>query len=157
MIVDEVIDALVAAAVASPALAGVMIADGPKLSGDTNRDRVFVGSDIDPTAPGAEGQNNPDLLPGVVDVHRFAVVCIAESRTGDTDPLTLRERRSRAFVLMTAVGALLRPAASMRVLGVEALQAAWLSEWSLSQIQTEKGLYVGITFRVECIARPSTI
>jgi hypothetical protein len=156
MIVNDVIDALVAAGTASPDLAGVMVTDGPALSGNSDRDRLFIGSDVDPTAPAAEGQNAPETLPGVVDAHRFAVMCVAESRIGDTDPTSLRQRRSRTFELMTAVGKVLRPSASMRVLGVEALEAAWLGDWQLSQIQTDRGIYVGIAFRVECVARPST-
>jgi len=159
---DVALDTLVALVTACQAiavtgqpLAGVVVVDGPRTDDSTDRrDRLFVGADLDTAGLAVTGDNAGETLPGVVDAGVFSISCVAETWSGETTDITVR--RARAMAIRAAVTPLLRPTAAMITLGVPGLSSAFMGAWQLYQAQTSRGLYAGISFQVECVARPST-
>jgi len=154
---NDVITALLAQLPGVVALQGVAIVDGPPLQADqsmVSTDRLFVGASADQRGLAAEGSNEGSPMPGVIDVDTFSVACLAEAWTGDTNPAS---RRARVFEIRDAVRTLIRPSSAMIVLGVQGLSSAHVGAWSLLQLQTPKGIYAGLEFRIDCEARPSTV
>jgi hypothetical protein len=153
--VVDMISAVYTAAVNSGSLTGVTIVNGPRVSSETDIERLFIGVDIDPAVGlSAEGNNSPDSLPGVIDQQTFNIVCVAETWAGS--PTDLDTRRARVFAIRDVVKALIRPDGAGKVLNVSGVQSAYLGSWQLYQSQTSKGPYAGLQFRIECIERPST-
>jgi len=151
--INDTLNALAAAAEASVALTGVTIYNGPKPSGESDFDRLFIGTDLDVTSQLAiEGQIDPSGSSGFVTVERFTILCVAEA-WGGTDVNALR---IRVFNYRDAVRELLRPTVAGVFLTVNALSSVNLGAWSLFQTLTSKGPYVGMSLRVECIAKPTT-
>lgn len=142
-------NALVAACVAAPAFANVAVADGSVTERGAELQRLFIGTSADGLS--AEGDNPESSIPGVIDNEIFSILCVAET-WGDTMP----NCRIQAFALRGAVRGLVRPNSSGVTLGVSSLASARVGQWTLEQDQTPKGVYVGITFRVECVSKPST-
>ena len=147
------VNAATALSVAGGTLEGVTVVDGPRVTSESDLDRLFIGVDMDPASLAAEGGASPTGDEIVIHNETFAIVCTAESWSG-SQPISAR--RVRAFAIMDAVRPLLRPPGSPYPLGVKTLQSAWLGAWQLYQPQTSKGPYAGVSFRVECVARPST-
>jgi hypothetical protein len=152
-----VISALIVACEAAPSLAAVAIVDGPRLNSDTGssaNDRLFIGATDDGSGLAGEGDNvTPGGVAGVIDMDTFSIVCVAEAWTGDTSP---SGRRARIFEIRDAVRTLLRPDPAGTTLGLTGLSSAHVGAWQLIQAQTGAGLYAGLNFRVDCIAKPST-
>lgn len=146
----DTINALVAACVASPSLAGIGISDGPSPIQTANTSRLFVGMAPDGTS--AQGDNVPTGLPGVIDADVFTIFCIAESWAGSTN---IPAVRTQAFAVRAVVRNLIRPNPAGITLGVSSLASARLGAWQLDQKQGDKGAFVSFTFRVECESRPS--
>jgi hypothetical protein len=97
---DDVMTALAALFAGLPALAGVVVSDGPPLDGMGSPDFVLVGDDglPDSTAEITVEQEWADLA--CTRRHETGeVICSALSQTGDTD---MQARRDRAFALFAA-------------------------------------------------------
>jgi len=143
--------ALVAAAKVASSLTGVSVVDGPRVSSESEKLRLFFGADIDPASGlSAEGTNTPSM-PGLVDEDAFTILCVAECWYGGTD---IAASRVQAFAIKDAVENLVDPAPDGRYQGVYSIAFAYLGSWQLYQAQTTKGAYVGLHFRIECQTRP---
>ncbi|MGP4088550.1 hypothetical protein [Streptomyces sp. KR55] len=152
--IPAAIDALVARWTALPALAGVLVLDGPTTTDLTKvQDLVYVG--WQPNAENGiavEMQQDFAHIGGYTRDERFDILCFAESWTGDFD---IKARRTRSFELFAACENDLRasganPAAPN--LGGAVLFSG-ITQASLFQQQTDKGAQVGVAFRVSCTAR----
>jgi len=152
--INETIDALVVACANAPEFAGVAVVDGPRISEEQSAnvtDRIFIGTTDDTSGLSAEGANDPEFLPGIIDVEQFTIHCVIEAWTGEIGP---SGKRTRVFALRNALRGLLRPDVGMAILNTPGLQSAYLGGWQLIQMQTTKGFYAGIIQRVEFTARP---
>lgn len=144
-----VVAACQAATGTGQALDGVSIADGPITQRGSETKRLFIGTSADNTS--GDGDNPESSIPGVIDNDVFSIVCVAEA-WGDT----LANVRASALGIRAGVRALLRPDPSGITLGVRSLASARLGAWTLEQMQAQSGPYAGVTFRIDCVARPST-
>jgi hypothetical protein len=136
-------------------LAGVKVYDGPQTrEAGLDKETLYIGLDIDPAGMSAEGANVGVDLPGIVDSQTFAILCTAESWSGA--PNSTPTRRANVFAYRAAVEGIIRPTGGTSFLGVAALASAAMGAWSIYQVQSSRGPYCGLTFRVECQARPST-
>jgi hypothetical protein len=155
-IIKDTYAGLVATCKASvdPAFTGFTIIDGPRVTTESDKARLFIGVDIDPSSGLAgEGVNNPSQIPGMVDEQSFYILCVSEMFSGDVT--VIPTLRGQVLDVMEAVRTLCRTSSSGVVLGVPALASAYLGQWQLFQQQVSSGPYVGCMFRVECIAKAS--
>lgn len=91
--VPEVIARLVELARADPALAGVRVADGPEVTGDSVPDWLIVGFDGDPTGDFEAAQSTSDWVDlGSGREEEFQVTVAAIAQRGDTDIVAARGR-----------------------------------------------------------------
>lgn len=131
-------------------LAGVTVVDGPRVAADSDKDRLFIGYDPDSDTV-AEGSQEVVGHPGRSRDEQFTITCLAEAWTGDTD---VAARRARAFAILAAVEALVRPTAGNHTLGVTSLLWAQVTgSERVQQKQTSTGVTVGVVFTVVCRAR----
>jgi hypothetical protein len=152
---DALVAACVAETVAGHTLEGVSVIDGTSITSGDVANSLFLGMTIDDPTLAIEASNIEEYLPGVVESQTFAILCVAESWSGDT--ADQKTRRQRAVQTYRAVRNLLRPNPSGITLGVTALAYARSGTWTMLQSQTAKGLLVSVEFRVECSARPVVI
>lgn len=148
--VPAAVDALLAILRAAPALAGVLIADGPPSTNLTDRDRIHVGWHPGGEAAVALTQDFNSAGARTRD-EDFEISCYAESRGGDTD---MAVRRARVFELVGAVEVALRAtnAAPTAPTLNSAVLWAQLTTGNLTQDQAE-GALAGLSFTVACRAR----
>lgn len=148
--VPAAVDALLAILRAAPALAGVLVVDGPPAVNYTDRHRIYVGwqpgadAAVDLTQDfNAAGARTRD--------ENFDISCYAESRTGDKD---MAARRTRVFELVAAVETALRATDAAPTAPTLSGTVLWahLTTGSLTQIQSE-GALAGLAFTVTCRAR----
>jgi len=147
----DTLAALVTAAESSVALADVSIINGPRVSSESDFDRLFIGVDFDP-ANGLSMIGSVSLSNSVyVTSENVSILCVAEAWSGsDLDAL-----RAKAFGFKDAVRELVRPSPAGIFLTVKALQSVNMGDWSLYQVQTSRGPYVGIAFSIECVYQPT--
>jgi hypothetical protein len=154
-IVPDTITALFTVASAAPALTGVAVSDGPRISDDTEFNRLFIGMDVlSGSDVGAEGLDDYGFAPGIVTLNQFSVICVAESWSGDIEDVSVC--RSTAWMIREAVRSLLIPdPTTNRILGLSGLDRAALGAWQLAPPrQTAQGVSIDCQFRVEFVANP---
>lgn len=134
----------------------VAIVDGttiPNSEASFAQKRLWIGGSADALSS-AEGSNDPDDLPGIIDQKRFAILCTAEYWTGDIDPVTAR---TVVWGMRDDIAAELRPSPTGVTLGLSGLSSAYIGDWTYRQAPTDKGFYAALTFRIEFISKPSVI
>jgi len=152
--IPAAIDALFARLTAAPALGGVMVLDGPTTNDLTKiNDLIFVG-----WQPEAENGLAVEMaqdfahIGGQTRDEKFDILCFAESWTGDFD---IKSRRLRAFELLAVVENELRASGSNPAAPNldGAVTFCGLTRGNLLQQPTDRGVQVGIPFRISCEAR----
>ncbi|WP_320784196.1 hypothetical protein [Streptomyces sp. CRN 30] len=131
--VPEIIDTLVALAKADPALAGVRVADGPEVTGDSVPDWLVIGFDGDPSGDFEAAQTAggwSDLATGREE--EFLITVAAIANRGDTDIVAARRR---AYEIAERVGTWLRTSPDLGLVSLEASVAGT----RLVQDQTDQG------------------
>lgn len=149
--IPAAVAALVSACQAAPALSGVKIFDGPRVTDNdlVNPDRLYVGDSVD-AEPAVVGEQDFAQLGGQTRDETFSIVLTAEAWKGDPD---MAARRSRAFAMMAAVENLLRPPAGDMTLAGTVLWAHVAGGIAVDQTQSDRGSVCSVTFRVACRAR----
>ncbi|MFE7804017.1 hypothetical protein ACFU51_04985 [Streptomyces sp. NPDC057430] len=148
--VPAAVDALLAILRAAPALAGVVILDGPPVQNLTGPERLYVGWSPD-GGPAVALVQDFNAAGARTRDEQFLINCYAEVWSGDID---MQVQRSRVFELVAAVETALRatdadpeaPTLSGTVLW------AHLTAGDLGQEQSE-GARAGLVFTVSCMAR----
>ncbi|MFB7364163.1 hypothetical protein [Streptomyces hydrogenans] len=135
---------------AAPSLAEVHIEDGPTAVNLTTRDRIYVG-----WQPGGETavslQQDFNGAGARTRDEAFDIACYAESRSGDKDMAT---RRERAFEILAAVEDALRATDAAPTAPTLNGTVLWahLTVGDLYQDKSD-GAKAGVNFQVACRAR----
>jgi hypothetical protein len=157
--VPDAIDALMA--LISPPLEalGVMVKDGPWISGETKRDVVCIGwpgfgSGYQyPSRSMGEDLGSPDVTfesvqsglgPSVLE--RFTVNCVSIARVGTTKNISAARRT--AYANLAVIGGLIKPP----WISGTTIKATMGSAGMLHQIQDRSGMLAVVTFGIACEA-----
>jgi hypothetical protein len=143
-----VVDNLIAALRAAPALAGVRVFDGIEIDSSYPGDFIVVGDDGGEDGDVTAGSGAQQFLE-LGNLRQFedaSVNCMLASASGAT---SLTTRRTRAFALLSAIDTAIRADVS---LGGACLYST-LDTWQPSYRQTDAGAAVIITFTVTYRAR----
>ena len=144
-----VLDALVSALRASPALAAVTVYDGPAPTSATDLDMIVIGDDDDQEAGSPAGltEQSWNGLGAKRRDESIEIRCAAVSWSGDVE---IKPLRDRVFALTAAVETVLRAGPSLS-------GACQWSEFArvdeLRQEQTDRGAVVSALFTVSARAR----
>lgn len=145
---QQVIDGLVAALNASPALSGVRVFDGLEIDFSFPGDAIVVGSDGSEDSEVTAGSTSQDFAE-LGNMHQWedGIVNVAVwSWSGGT---SMRDRRTRAFELQSAIDTAIRANANFG--GV--CQYARISSSSITYRQTDAGAAVLLGLAVSYRAR----
>lgn len=142
--IPNVLDALVSAFQAAPALADVEVQDGPVVSDGDAPDWLCVGFDGDPdgafeAAVSEEAYNDLYGTRG----EQITVPCAVVVARGDTD---VREARGRAFQILATVRGLFL--ADPSLVGPQTQTATGSTR--LTQVQTQNGIEIRLALSVTC-------
>lgn len=136
---------------AAPSLAEVHIEDGPTAVNLTDRDRIYVG--WQPNADSAvAAQQDFNAAGARTRDESFTIACYAESRSGDTD---MESRRERVYEIVAVVEQALRAtnAAPAAPTLNDTVMWAHVTSGDLYQQQSANGAIAGVDFQVSCFAR----
>ena len=141
--VPELIDALVAACRAAPALADVAVADGPELSESNPAEWLMIGFDGDPDSnfQAAQSVGGWASLVNSDREEQLQVTCAVFASRGDTD---VRAARARAYEIAGVLEQLLRADPSV---GLPSLEVA-IEATQLAQPQMELGVQAQLVLTV---------
>ncbi len=142
--VPATLDALVALFSGVSSLQGI-VRDGPTVTGDAAQDIVLVGYTGVDDAGAADGTLIPEGMALEPNREQFSVQCAALSLRGNQD---MGDARRTAYAMFAACGAAL---ISDHTLGGLVLRAA-ISDYSLTQEQTDGGALASVLFSVACDA-----
>ncbi|MET9957035.1 hypothetical protein ABZ135_36545 [Streptomyces sp. NPDC006339] len=149
--VPAAVDALLAVLGAAPALAEVLIVDGPPHNNLTGAERIYVGWQPSDSAAVSLTQDFNGAGARTRD-EDFVISCYAEVWSGITD---MQPQRARVFELVGVVEDALRAtnaAPEAPTLGGTVLWSH-LTAGDLMQDQTTDGARAGLSFQVACRAR----
>ena len=137
-----VVDALVAALRADPALAGVDILDGPPTGEPSGRDVIAIGHALDDDDDTAGSTAWTDHSTGGVVEERCEIRCAVQAVSGNT---ALTTARGRAFELLDAAHAALR---ADWTAGVASVVSVDLAAGTVRQAQSDLGSGARVEFTV---------
>ncbi|MFF5784187.1 hypothetical protein ACFY8P_04360 [Streptomyces sp. NPDC012693] len=149
--VPAAVDQLLAILRAAPALADVLVLDGPPWQNLTGTERIYVGWQPS-ESPAVSLTQDFNAAGARTRDEEFTINCYAEAWAGDTD---MQPRRARVFELVAVVEDALRAteaAPEAPTLDGTVLWAHFTSG-DLAQDQTTDGARAGIPFAVSCRAR----
>jgi len=135
----------------APSLAEVHIEDGPTAVNYSDLDRIYVG--WQPNADSAvAAQQDFNSAGARTRDESFAIACYAESRSGDTD---MASRRERVYEIVAVVEQALRAtnAAPTAPTLNDTVMWAHITSGDLYQQQSANGAIAGVDFQVSCFAR----
>lgn len=136
---------------AAPSLAEVHIEDGPTAVNYTDLDRIYVGWQPNADSAVAAQQDFANAGARTRD-ESFTIACYAESRSGDTD---MASRRERVYEIVAVVEQALRATNAEPTAPTLNGTVMWahVTSGDLYQQQSANGAIAGVDFQVSCFAR----
>lgn len=155
--IPRAIDGLVAMcnarAVTGGTLDGVEIYDGYPVTMPSGEMYLEIATTPDTgNAPAVDGTQDFASIPGREKDEQFNIYCAAYARSGDTD---LKVERDRAFSIMRAVEAMVRPRepGSDHTLGGAVRWCQVSGRINYTPLQAQEGCAVRVEFEVMCVER----
>ena len=144
-LLPELITALYSAATASPALADVVVYDGPQVSETASPDILMIGFSDTEDEPSARAEDQGTPLPEFVRAESITITCLARTYTGATTFNAIPDARSRVFAIANAVADLVKGPAPLGDIRV-----AWcrVSSVSYTANSVSDGTIVDVEFEL---------